>query len=107
VGADEAALTRIAATTQILDIHRVAQLQSRQKGFSIRGDLALEKRGGVGSFRDVSDRVDGAGLFQNWPATERDEKFFCEFHVDATEIAQTKKMSASEQITISANLTEL
>ena len=54
----------------------------------------------------MSKRVNGTGLLHNGPTTERDEEFFCEFHDDANAITQAKKMTANEQITISANLTE-
>ena len=81
MGADHSALSRIPAWTEILDIHWILDFQACRKFLPSLADSSLQHGRLVAGFADSSRVADGFCLFENRPTAERDEEFFCDFHV--------------------------
>ena len=81
MGADHSALSRIPAWTEILDIHWILDFQACRKFLPSLADSPLQHGRLVAGFADSSRVADGFCLFENRPTAERDEEFFCDFHV--------------------------
>ena len=81
MGADHSALSRIPAWTEILDIHWILDFQACRKFLPSLADSPLQHGRLVAGFADSSRIADCFCLFENRPTAERDEEFFCDFHV--------------------------
>jgi len=79
VRADDAALARVAAGAEILDVDGIPQLETAEKLLPAFGEPALEQRRLVAGLDHAAGGMDRLRLLEDRPASHRDEEFFGEF----------------------------
>ncbi len=81
VGADKPSLAGVPTGAEILDVHGIPYSQPCRKLATTLGQAAFENRGGVNGILDASRVANRLRLLEDRPTAERDEEFFCDFHV--------------------------
>ncbi len=79
VRANDAALARVAARTEVLDVDGIPQLEPAEKLLPALGEPALEQRRLVAGLDHAAGGMDRLRLLEDRPASHRDEEFFGEF----------------------------